>query len=121
MSGWRLQPDQVQAVLVDVTERAEQLGAHLSESTFQSVLDGLTWGGALTSDVAASLNALLADQATHLTNIGNRIGAGTLGVANATLAYRDGQTEMAGTYQTELLRSATTGDFTFFAEHGQRG
>ena len=61
---------------------------------------------------------LLRDQSTNVENIGNRINAGLVGVSNAVMAYNNGQEEMAGTYQRELLKSAESGDFSYFVEHG---
>jgi hypothetical protein len=121
MTGWRIDPAGVQGVLSAVEEQAEALGEVLSESAFQGVLDGLASGGVLTQDVPGAVNAVISDQLSNLTNISNRINAGVVGVANAVIAYRNGQEEMAGTYQTELLRSAESGDFTFFVDHGQQG
>lgn len=120
MTTWRIQPGDVQAVLADVQGQAEELGTELTEAKFQGVLDGLTWGGPLTQDVPTAVHALLQDQGENLANISRRITAGVVGVSNAVVAYHNGQEEMAGTYQTELLRSAESGDFTFFVEHGQQ-
>ena len=121
MSSWSIQPADVQSVLNDVQSTAEELGVQLSEPKFQAVLDGLTWGRPLTEDVPAAVNALLGDQMANLRNISNRIQAGTVGVANAVIAYNNGQEEMAGSYQAQLLRSAETGDFTYFVKHGHQG
>ncbi|WP_169165183.1 DUF6507 family protein [Cellulomonas taurus] len=121
MSGWKIQPADVQSVLTDVQATADELGTALSEDKFQGVLDGLSWGGALTGEVAMAVNAVLGDQSTNLSNIGNRVTAGTLGVANAVIAYNNGQEEMSGTYQAELLKSAESGDFQYFVDHGYQG
>jgi len=121
MTRWSIQPADVQSVLTDVQGTAEELGKELTEAKFQHVLDGLTWGGALTGDVATAVNAVLGDQSRNLQNIGNRISAGTLGVANAVIAYNNGQEEMAGSYQEQLVKAAETGDFTYFVEHGYKG
>ncbi len=121
MSGWKIQPAEVQSVLTDVQATADELGTALSEDKFQGVLDGLSWGGALTGEVAMAVNAVLGDQSTNLSNIGNRVTAGTLGVANAVIAYNNGQEEMCGTYQAELLKSAESGDFQYFVDHGYQG
>ena len=121
MTHWRLTPDRIKAILTDVNTRSEELGEALTESRFQGILDGLTWGAPFTDEVPAAVNALLGDQATNLTNIGNRINAGTVGVANAVIAYNNGQEEMCGTYQAELLKSAESGDFSFFVQHGHQG
>ncbi|MBO3089849.1 DUF6507 family protein [Cellulomonas dongxiuzhuiae] len=121
MSSWSIQPADVQSVLNDVQTTAAELGEQLTEAKFQAVLDGLTWAAPLTGDVPAAVNAMLGDQMRHLTNISNRIQAGTVGVANAVIAYNNGQEDMAGSYQTQLLRSAESGDFTYFVQHGHKG
>lgn len=121
MTSWSIQPGDVQSVLNDVQATAGELGAQLTQARFQGILDGLTWASGLTGEVASAVNALLGDQARNLTTISNRIQAGTLGVANAVIAYNNGQEEMAGTYQAELLRAADSGDFTYFVEHGYQG
>lgn len=66
----------------------------------------------------AALNNLLQDQATRLTNIGNRINACVVGVSNATIAYNNGQHEMAATFQSEAVSAAETGDFQYFVDNG---
>ena len=121
MTRWSITPADVQSVLKDVQDSAEELGKKLTPEKFEAVLEGLTWGGPLTADVPKALGSLLTDQSRNLTNIGNRINAGTVGVANATIAYNNGQEEMAGTYQAELLKAAETGDFTYFVKHGHKG
>lgn len=121
MSVWKIKPAEAHAVLREVTAAGEELATELTETKFQSVLDGLTWGGPITAAVGGAVGAVLADQTQNLNTIANRINAGTVGVANAVIAYNNGQEEMAGSYQTELLRSAQTGDFTYFAAHGHQG
>jgi Family of unknown function (DUF6507) len=121
MSTWRISPADVQSVLIDVQTSAEELSEQLTEAKFQSVLDGLTWGAAVTGDVPAAINALIGDQVKNLTNISNRIQAGTMGVANAVVSYNNGQIDMAGTYQTQAFAAAESGDFTYFVKHNQLG
>jgi hypothetical protein len=121
MTQWKIHPAGVQGILSTVDAAGAELGTALTEDAFQGVLDGLTWGGALTADVPAAVNAVLGDQSANLQNIGNRINAAVVGVANAVIAYNNGQEEMAGTYQTQLVRSAESGDFSYFVEHGHQG
>lgn len=120
MTHWKIRPADVQGILTGVNADAEQLGDALTADKFQGILDGLRWGGALTQDVPAAVNAVLGDQSTNLRNIGNRINAGVVGVSNAVIAYNNGQEDMAGTCQTELLKSAESGDFSYFVEHGYK-
>ena len=52
-----------------------------------------------------------------MTNINSRINAGLVGVSNAAIAYNNGQQDMAAAYQSELVKSAQSGDFTYFVQH----
>src|SRR5699024_5153371 len=121
MTSWKIDPSGGQGILRTVEEDNGERGDALTEAKVQAEFEGLTWGGALTEDVPQAVAAMLEGQSTNLTNIGNRISAGVVGVANAVIAYNNGQEEMAGTYQTELLTSAETGDFSYFDEHGYQG
>ena len=62
-----------------------------------------------------------AAQAANLTDIGNRIRAGIVGVANATIAYDQSQLDMASTFQAATVRAADTGDLAYFAQFGNPG
>ena len=117
MSSWKINPSGVQQILTDVDTAADELGKAITGDKLQDVLDGLRWGGPLTQDVSAAVNAVLNDQSSNLTNIGNRINAGLVGVSNAVIAYNNGQQDMAAAYQTELVRSARSGDFSYFIQH----
>jgi hypothetical protein len=121
VSKWKINPGGVHGILVNVSGQAEELGKALTEQAFQGMLDGLAWGGPVTVDVPNAVNAVLGDQNANLSNIGNRIKAGIVGVSNAVIAYNNGQQDMAGTYQTQLLLSAESGDFTYFVDHGYKG
>lgn len=121
MSKWKIQPSGVKGVLDSVREDNETLSKALTEAKFQEVFDGLKWAPSVTSDVPTAVSNVLSDQSRNLENIGNRINAGLVGVANAVIAYNNGQETMAGTYQDELLESAETGDFKYFVDHGHKG
>ncbi|MBU4215413.1 MAG: hypothetical protein KJ792_12240 [Actinobacteria bacterium] len=121
MTGWRIEPTDVQGVLSGVEDSAQGLATSMTEAKLTAAVEALTWGGGITQAVPGAVQALFEDQAVTLSNIGNRINAGLVGVANATIAYRDGQEEMAATFQDEALRSAGSGDFSFFADHGTLG
>lgn len=118
MNGWQIDPNGIQPILTSVETDRGELNQALTEDKFTSVFDGLTWGGGITADVPAAVDALLQDQMTNLTNIGNRINAGVVGVSNATIAYNNGQYDMCGTFQTEMLASAESGDFDYFIANG---
>ena len=121
MSKWRIHPAGVQEILTTVDEQNSTLGKALTEAKFQAVFDGLTWAPGVTSSVPEAVSNVLNDQSTNLKNIGNRVNAGMVGVANAVIAYNNGQQDMSATYQTELLKSAETGDFSYFVDHGHTG
>lgn len=120
MSQWRIHPTSVQDVLRKVSDAQGELVAAVDESAVTAAFAGLTWGGALTQDVPAALSSLLERQQTNLTAIGNRVGAGVAGVGNASIAYQNGQTDMAGAFQTAMQNAADTGDFQYFEQHGYR-
>lgn len=121
MSKWKIHPSGVKGVLDSVREDNDTLGKALTEAKFEAVFEGLQWAPTVTGDVPTAVSNVLSDQSTNLENIGNRINAGLVGVANAVIAYNNGQETMAGTYQTELLESAESGDFTYFVDHGHQG
>lgn len=121
MSKWRIQPSGVQGVLDSVDEHNTTLTEALTEAKFMEVFEGLTWASGVTNEVPTAVGALLEDQQTNLEDVMNRVTAGTLGVGNAVIAYNNGQQEMSGMYQAELLKSAESGDFTYFVDHGYQG
>lgn len=121
MSQWQIDPAGVQEVLTTVGTDNEDLSAELAEEKFTAIFEGLMWGGVLTQDVPMAVQSLLNDQNNNLTNVMNRITAAQLGVANATIAYNNGQEDMAGNFQSEALAAAESGDFTYFVENGYGG
>lgn len=121
MSKWKIQPSGVKGVLDSVEGDNETLGKALTEAKFEAVFEGLTWAPAITSAVPTAVGNLLEDQRTNLDDVVNRVTAGMLGVSNAVIAYNNGQETMSGTYQKEMLKSAESGDFTYFVDHGQKG
>jgi len=121
VSSWDIKPAEVQTILTDVQTKADTLGKALTEAKFTAIGNGLTWGGALTSDVTTAVGTVMEEQGENLTVIQNHISAGMAGVSNATIAYNNGQYEMAGTFQTEMVKAADSGDFTYFVDHGYKG
>ena len=118
MTGWQIDPSGVDGVLKAVDTDRTTLNEALAEEKFTGIFDGLTWGGGVTAEVPTAVNNLLQDQMKNLTNIGNRINAGIVGVSNATVAYNNSQYDMCSTFQTEMLASAESGDFQYFIENG---
>jgi hypothetical protein len=120
MTQWQIQPAGVHAILSQVNTAAGDLGAALTDQKLAGVVAGLPTNPIL-HPVGTAVEAVLQDQGRNLQTISNRINAGVVGVSNAVIAYNNGQQDMAGTYQTELVRAAESGDFTFFVEHGHQG
>lgn len=121
MSKWKIKPSGVQGVLSSVDEHNTTLAKALAEEKFTEIFEGFSWASGVTQAVPTAVSGLLEDQQTNLEDVTNRVTAGTLGVGNAVVAYNNGQQEMSGTYQTELLKSAESGDFTYFVDHGYKG
>lgn len=120
MTQWQIQPTSVQSILAQVNTAAGDLGAALTDEKFGALVAGLPTNPFL-DPVGRAVEGVLQDQGRNLQTISNRINAGVVGVSNAVIAYNNGQQDMAGTYQAELVRSAESGDFTFFVEHGHQG
>jgi hypothetical protein len=120
VTQWQITPASVQSILSRVNSEAGELGAALTDAKFGGVVAGLP-ANPILAPVGTAVGAVLQDQGRNLQNISNRINAGVVGVSNAVIAYNNGQQEMAGTYQTELVRSAQSGDFRFFVDHGHQG
>jgi hypothetical protein len=121
MSKWNIKPAEVQTVLTTVQTKAETLGKALTEDKFTAIGNGLLWGSALTAEVGTAVGQVLQEQGLNLQVIQNHISAGMAGVSNATIAYNNAQVEMAGTFQTEMVKAADSGDFTYFVNHGYKG
>lgn len=121
MSQWQIDEVAVQSILLAASDAQMELSAALAPERMQVVFDGLATGGAVTSRVATAMSNLLADQQGNLESIGNCVNAGIAGVGNATIAYKNGQEDMIGQFQSELAETAVDGDFSFFDEHGYPG
>lgn len=121
MSSWRIDPNEIQRVLDEVVPQKADLEAELTQEKFDAIGAGLGWGSMITGVVPNALGELLNDQNAALSNIVYRVSAGVLGVANATIAYNQGQEEMLGTFQREMLEAAVDGDFSYFEANGYQG
>lgn len=120
MTTWRLYPQGIQNVLTTVIGQQETLGTALTEDKFTAIFDGVQCGGMFTAVVPNALSQLMTDQQDNLTTVVNRINAGVLGVGNATMAYNNGQQDMAAEFQSQM-GNAASGDFSFFEQHGYQG
>lgn len=124
MSGWKLDPAGIQGVLLSVNAEAEALGTDLVGTEGApidhggAVVDPLAWALELTAPVTGAVNAALSAQAESMQTISNGIAAAQLGVLNATMAYNQGNEEMAATAQAEAIQAADSGNFTWFENNG---
>lgn len=120
MSRWQIDPSEISTVLEGVVPQKEQLEGELTEEKFAGIGEGLTWGSMITGVVPNALSLLLSDQSAALSNVVNRVNAGVLGVSNATIAYNNGQEDMLGNFQREMLEASVDGDFSYFEANGHR-
>lgn len=128
MSGWRLAPAGVRAVLTKTQGQAESLGTDLSAEKFNAigtaVTGGMTHGGPTVNgvqmQVPTAVAELFEDQQRNFTTIRNHVNAGILGVGNALVSYQNGNSEMAATFQAEMIKSADSGNFEYFNQHGYK-
>lgn len=120
MSRWQIDPSEIYTVLEGVVPQKEQLEGELTEEKFAGIGEGLTWGSMITGVVPNALSLLLSDQSAALSNVVNRVNAGVLGVSNATIAYNNGQEDMLGNFQREMLEASVDGDFSYFEANGHR-
>ena len=121
MSSWKIKPTEVKAVLSTVQSKSDTLGKALTEEKFTAIGTGLTWGSVLTEEVSKAVNQVMTEQGENLTVIQNHISAGLAGVSNATIAYNNGQVDMAATFQSESVKAADSGNFQYFVDHGYQG
>ena len=125
MSSWKIDNGRVSAVLSDVSGCADRFWEGLSEEKFAD-LSGCLTGGAVEGSatvntvsgaVPGAVGELVGSLSDELAMIANRVQAGVVGVASATVAYMQGNEEMAGRFQSEMAAAAGSGDFSFFEEN----
>lgn len=120
MGDWHIVPGDVEKVLTSVAGSQEDLAKAFDEETVTGMFEGVSWGGAITNVVPEALGNLMTDQDAKLTSISNHVAAGILGVSNATIAYNEGQIDMAATFQSKGIAAADSGDFSYFEKHGYK-
>ncbi|MBT1680188.1 DUF6507 family protein [Curtobacterium aurantiacum] len=111
-NGWQIEPAGVQTTLTDTETAATNLS-----TAFGGLADAhaaLTTAVGDDQAVAGAVAALIESHTALLTRVGNHITAGLAGAATATLAYYQGDEEMAATAQTNAIRASSTGDFSAF-------
>lgn len=121
MSYWKIRPGGLKTLLTSAANEQAELAKALKEEEFESIFNGLMWGGNFTAVVPQAVSAMLKDQQANLSSVSNRMVAGIQGVANAARTYKLGQEEMAGRFESEMVRAADTGEFEFFKKHGYKG
>ncbi|MDQ1135399.1 hypothetical protein QE410_000198 [Microbacterium sp. SORGH_AS 1204] len=101
MTGWRIQPSGVVAVLQEVNVDAEALGAALNSLT--PALEGAvtaTQSGAISEAVQAYFQQ---EEGPRIQGMSTRIGAAANGVVTATEAYVTGDMDMAANAQAAAV------------------
>ena len=121
MTEWQINPGGVKTVLTAVIGAESEVLPTVSTDNVAGALSALAWGGEWTACVGAAVQGLVTDQQASVDTICQTISAGVTGVSNATLAYEAGQTDMAASFQSEMMASAEDGDFSFFDQYGYQG
>lgn len=123
MSSWSIDPVNLETLLSSVQVEQTSMNAALEEGDFTAIFTGLGSGPDVMGEVQKAVNNLLEDQKNNLTTICSAVAAGVNGVAYAARACAEGNEEMAANVQTQMVRSASSGDFTYFeqlaAQEGQ--
>jgi uncharacterized membrane-anchored protein YjiN (DUF445 family) len=119
MSKWRIQPEQVQKVLESTQEPAEDMSDALDEDDIERIAEDTYVKSLQGDEVVQALGNVLKGQKENIENVFSTVQAGALGVMNATISYNKGQTEMAGTFQTQMTAAAESGDLTYLEDHNQ--
>lgn len=119
MTKWKLDPAGIEGVLNKTVPAVEKLQKVLNEEDINSIAERSYVKSFTGDEVVTALSHVLEGQQSNIEGIFSTIQAGMLGVANATISYNDGQTEMAETFQSEMVSAAETGDLTYLTENNQ--
>ncbi len=121
MSEWKMEPTSLAEVLKNTGTAYDEVLGVITEQGMDAIFTGLLWGGFITQSVPQALSDVLQEQQkVNLQNIANHIGAGVTGVTNAAIELSRGNESMATTFESQMLSSASSGDFTYFEQHGHR-
>lgn len=118
MSSWRISVEGVRGVLTGVSSSQEGLAAAVTEGRVSAVVEGFVWGSWVMGTVREAVAGLMSRHVENVEEIRRGVEAGVAGVSNATVAYVEGQEEMAGVFQREMLEAAVDGDMSVFARYG---
>ncbi|MDO5619466.1 DUF6507 family protein [Kocuria sp.] len=117
MSEWQIFPSGVESVLGTVQEQQPAIAESVAIEILESVMSNMDVASEATAPAIAAVQTLLEDVTTSASRISSRVGAGVLGVYEATMAYSTGQQEMAGEFEAHI-GAAAEGDISFFEQHG---
>ena len=120
MTSWRIDPTGLEGLLTSVETEQTALNGALEEGDFETIFTGLESAGDMRGDVATALSGLFEDNKEVLQTITSSVAAGANGVAFAARSCAEGNESMAETVQTEMVRAADTGDFSYFEELAQQ-
>ncbi|WP_322410225.1 DUF6507 family protein [Microbacterium invictum] len=98
MTGWRIQPSGVVAVLQDVNVDAEALGTALNN--LSPALEGAVTATQSAAIAEAVQSYFQIQEGPRIQGMSTRIGAAATGVVSATEAYVQGDMEMAANAQS---------------------
>ncbi|MDO5065931.1 MAG: DUF6507 family protein [Propionibacteriaceae bacterium] len=113
MTSWSIDPAGLEGLLSSVEIEHTGLNGALEED-FEGIFTGLEAGGDMRGDVATALSGLFEDNKQVLQTICSSVAAGANGVAFAARSCAEGNETMAATVQSEMVRAADTGDFSYF-------
>ena len=141
-AGWRIVPGEIAALLAGLGDDLDGLGCEAGAlgrvvggaPTLQQAFGhgsggwhapmvaplvedyhGLAeWGSPFDGVLTAALDEAIATQAGKVGQVLAALQAAVIGVSQATLAYENGNEEMAATVQEQAAQAAQTGNFAFF-------
>lgn len=114
MSGWRLERDVIDGVLIRVEGGRERLSEAFSVDRLTEIDEDVVASGPVAADVRIAVGVLLNGQSARLTTITNRVDAAHVGVLSAVACYDAGQEEMLAQCQANMVASAGSGDFSWW-------
>ncbi|MGO1570253.1 MAG: DUF6507 family protein [Canibacter sp.] len=119
MTKWKLDPAGIEGVLNKTLPAVQELEEVLNEEDIESIAERAYVKSLTGEEVVKALGNVLSGQQDNITNVFSTIQAGMLGVTNATISYNNGQTDMAETFQSEMVSAAESGDLTYLTENNQ--
>lgn len=122
VSFWRIDPAGLAALLSRASAEYELLMRWGVADEAVAIVKDLGWGSPVTGEVPAAVGDVFNRFSTQdLPLVGWCIQAGIVGVGHAARAYRLGQEQMASNFESEMKKSAQSGDFEYFKKNGYWG